>query len=199
MFFKRNCSSHPRCRCERNGKRGSRSDPAFLWVSWYRRIPKAAMLSCGIVLLLGGKMVRSVCGSPWGTRAVLLLGDCLPSVFWMTLLWGTWYFLLGAAFGLVMFSEACCGVISFSTVSKYRGGMFFVSMILLGFLWYPLFFVAARFALCALLCLVLTCLAVLTGWQYWHVSKLAGVLLFVHALFLVWCSAYSIYLVLSLA
>jgi tryptophan-rich sensory protein len=57
-------------------------------------------------------------------------------------------------------------------------------MILLGFLWYPLFFVAARFALSALLCLAVIGLCVLCGLCFWSVSRIFGSLLLLHALYL---------------
>lgn len=139
-----------------------------------------ASLICGGVLLLGGGMVKFICGGPWGTRGALQLGEALPSVAWMTVFWSVWYFCLGCVFGAVMFNERC-GVVSVRTVAKYRGTAYFACMIVLSFLWYPLFFLAARFALCALLSAVLTFLAIAAGLDYAKVYRLAGVVVLIYA------------------
>ncbi len=145
---------------------------------------RAAALICGGVLLLAGKIVRWICGSPWGSLAALRLGDVLPSFFWMSLVWSAWYFVLGAVFGVIMFDGRGAGVISLRSVEKYRGGMYFVAMILLGFLWYPLFFVSAHFSLAALLCVLVTVLALLTTISYLKISRIAGGVLLLHTIFL---------------
>lgn len=161
----------------------------------YGRINRTAALVVGCVFLLAGKIVRWICGSPWGSLAALRLGDTLPSFFWMSFLWSIWYFVLGATFGAVMFDESCAGVIRLRTVEKYRGGMYFVAMILLGFLWYPLFFVLAHFYLATLICLVVTLLAILTAICYLRFSRLAGGVLLLHAIFLVALSLWSLWIV----
>ena len=151
-----------------------------------------AVLVSGIVLLLAGMLVRAVCGSPYHSAVLLYVQGVIPPPWLMTLFWMIWYFLLGGIFGAIMFSGPFCGVICFQSVEKYRGGMFFIAMIFLGFLWYPLFFVAARLFLCAVLLLLILGLCVLTGISFFKVSKWAGSFLFVHALFLIWMLILSI-------
>ncbi|MBQ8718421.1 MAG: tryptophan-rich sensory protein [Clostridia bacterium] len=146
-----------------------------------RRIDLTAALICGLVVLLAGGMVRGICGGPWGTRGALQLGERLPSVALMTLFWSAWYFILGALFGAVMFDERFCGVVDLRTVAKYRGAAALLCMIVLSFLWYPLFFLAARFALSALLSALLTFLAVVAAVNYVKVSRVAGVILLLYA------------------
>ncbi len=162
------------------------------WRAALRQINRTAALLCGGALMLAGMLVRGICGSPWGTQTALLLGQYLPSVPGMTLLWSIWYGILGVVFGAMMFSGERCGVICLRSVEKYRGAMYFLCMILLGFLWYPLFFVASRLALAAVLCVGVTVLAVLCGVSYWKIAGWAGVILWLHALFLACMSVYSI-------
>ena len=154
------------------------------WRTCCRRTNVTAALVCGVVLLLSCSMVRGICGGPWGTRGALQLGERLPSVVWMTLFWSMWHFLLGTIFGVVIFSERFCGVVDFRAIAKYRGTAYFVCMVLLGFLWYPLFFLAARFALCALLSAVLTYLAIAAGFNYAKVVPAAGIVLGLYAIVL---------------
>ena len=145
---------------------------------------KVAAAVCGGVLLLCGVLVRFICGSPWGSSAALILKEQLPSAFFTSLAFDAWYALLGACFGAVMFSGERSKVICLNGVYKYWGALCFLCMILLGFLWYPLFFVAARFALSALLCLAVIGLCVLCGLCFWSVSRIFGSLLLLHALYL---------------
>ena len=159
-----------------------------------RRIDLRAALICGFVLLLASGMVRSICGGPWGTRGALQLGERLPSVAGMTLFWSVWYFVLGMLFGAVMFDERFCGVVDFRAVAKYRGAAYFVCMVVLSFLWYPLFFLAARFALCALLSAVLTILAIAAAINYAKVCRTAGIVLLIYAAVLLMATICGVWL-----
>ncbi|MBQ7337315.1 MAG: tryptophan-rich sensory protein [Clostridia bacterium] len=170
----------------------SKNDVCINCRSSLRRINKAAVFVSGGVLVLAGIMVRLVCGSPWGSRAALHLRELLPSGFWMTFLWRMWYFILGGTFGAIMFSGDSCGVIRLRTVEKYRGGMYFLCMILLGFLWYPIFFIAAKFTLSTLVCIGVTILAFMTGISYFRISRVAGSILFAHAIFLLCLTVFQI-------
>jgi tryptophan-rich sensory protein len=76
--------------------------------------------------------------------------------------------------------------------------MYFITMILLGFLWYPLFFVTARLALAALLSLAVTVLALLCALSYWRISRVAGALMLLHVLYLLILSVWGIALLLTL-
>ena len=164
------------------------------WRIYCRRTNVTAALICGAVLWLACSMVRGICGGPWGTRGALQLGELLPSVVGMTLFWSAWHFVLGTTFGAVMFNERFCGVIDLQTVAKYRGASCFLCMILLGFLWYPLFFLAARFALCALLCAVLTYLAIAAALNYAKVLLGAGIVLGLYAVVLLIATICGVFL-----
>ena len=159
---------------------------------WCRRIPWPAALVCGTVLVIAGGMVTTICGAPLHSQGALLLGDRMPSVAWMTLLWSVWYFLLGASFGCVIKLGGVGGVISLSmrTLYGYRGSLYFLPMILLGYLWYPLFFWAARFTLCVFLSALLVLLALAAGLNYWRVMRVAGAIVLLHAIFLLCCTLY---------
>lgn len=152
---------------------------------WRRRDPWVMLIGGGILLLLSA-VVRGVCGSPYRGEAVLFLRSFFPPIWLLSLLWSAWYFVLGALFGGVMLPWGGSRVISFRCSERYFGGMLFVAMILLGFLWYPLFFVAARYVLCFLLgCLIfLLCLG--CAYRYFRVSALFGTALLLYGGFLLW-------------
>lgn len=143
----------------------------------------AAMLIGAGVLMLTGSIVRGACGSPYHSGMMLRFATLLPPVWLMGLCWMMWYALLGAAlFGVLsdVRTDACTEAV------KYRGGMSFLCMLFLGFLWYPVFFCAGRIFLSVLICLSVLALCVLTALCYRKLFPAAALVLFLHALFLVW-------------
>ncbi len=154
---------------------------------WMRRLvagcPVPMLLCSAGVLMLAGVLVRGASGSPYQQGMMIQFGDVIPPVWLMTVLWMLWYFVLGALFAMVTFG----GRKDFRTqADKYRGGMLFLSMLFLGFLWYPLFFSAGRTFLAALLLLAVLVLCILTALCYIRVFRVAGIVLLLHAAFLFW-------------
>lgn len=176
-----------KCQNKRSGRHFTAT-----WKLWYAHLNRTAMLICGGVLLSASLLIRLLCGSPIASRAALSLHELLPSFFLMTWSWRLWYFLLGCVFGAVMFSDRDVGVICLRSVEKYRGGMYFVAMIFLGFMWYPLFFVTGRFTLATLLSFIVTGLAILCACSYGKISRVAGGILFAHAGYLLILSVRSL-------
>lgn len=142
-----------------------------------------AMLLGGGTLMLAGSIVRGVSGSPYQNGMMLRFGPLFPPVWLMGLSWMLWYALLGAClFGVLSDhrSDACTQAV------KYRGGMSFLCMLFLGFLWYPIFFCTGRIFLSVLLCMAVLALCVVTALTYRSVFRIASLVLFAHALFLAW-------------
>lgn len=160
------------------------------WAAWCRRV-RCSLADCSAValligagmLMLIGVIVRGVCGSPYQSGMMLAFGHILPPVWAMTLLWMLWYALLGAAWARVMFDRRCDPG---TQAVKYRGGMTFLAMLFLGYLWYPVFFCAARPFLGALIVLGVLALCVLTALCYIKLFRGVAVILLLHAVFLIW-------------
>ncbi len=148
---------------------------------WRAGCNLGAMLIGGGATMLAGVIVRAVCGSPYRHGVMVQFDAYIPPVWLMTLLWMLWYFILGATLAYVLSSSRCDRA---SRAEVYRGGMLFLSMLFLGFVWYPLFFVAARFFLAWLIVFAVLALCVLSAWGYWRVSRLVSVILLSHAVFL---------------
>ena len=108
----------------------------------------------------------------------------MPSAFLTSLCFDAWYAVLGGCFGAVMFSGNVRKVICLGGVYKYRGAMCFIGMVLLGFLWYPLFFVTAHYLLAALLCLSVIALCIMSGLCFFRVSRFFGGVLLLYATYL---------------
>ena len=140
-----------------------------------------AMLIGAGSLTLAGSIVRGVSGSPYQNGMMLRFGSLFPPIWLMSLMWMLWYALLGAALFFVLSDgrkDACTEAI------KYRGGMSFLCMLFLGFLWYPVFFSTGRIFLSVLICASVLVLCVVTAWCYRTAFRLTAVLLIIHALFL---------------
>lgn len=153
--------------------------------------PVAPSLIGGGVLLLVATLVRGVCGDPYQRGIFLLCGDAIPPVWVMTLCWMVWYFVLGGTFVWVIWDGRCDPP---TMVKRDRGGMAYLAMLMLGLFWYPTFFCAGRVLLAALIVLAVLALCVITAWVYWRscIYRLAGAVLFAHAVFLLWMLGLSI-------
>ena len=161
---------------------------------WWARLcreARAALGGCSVVALcvgagvcmLAGALLRGMCGSPYQSAMMLRFGHRLPPVWLMTLLWMLSYALLGAAFARVMCDRRCGVPVE---IVKYRGGMTYLAMLMLGFLWYPTFFCAGRVFAAALIVLGVLALCLLTALLYLRVFRITAMLLFWHAVFLMW-------------
>jgi len=143
----------------------------------------------GGVLLLIATLVRGVCGSPYENGILLHCKELLPPVWLMTLLWMVWYVLLGGAFALVMSDRRCD---PYTVSQRLGGGMTYLGMLMMGFLWYPTFFCAGRVFAASLIVLGVLALCVFTALLYWRAYRPAALLLFAHALFLLWMLVLSV-------
>ena len=153
-------------------------------------MPVPAMLVGSGALMLAGAVVRVVSGSPYAHGIMVRFGALMPPAFWMSLGWLLWYGILGAVF----VGTLCrAGRVSPSARADiYAGGMLFLTMIFLGFLWYPLFFSAGVLLLSAILMLIITALCIACGCLYIKCCRPAATVLFCHAAWLVWLCVVNI-------
>ncbi len=140
------------------------------------------MILFGVLLCMAGILVRALSDSPY--RALLELGiaDIVPPVWLMTLLWTIAFFTLGCAGGFVLAYRTSGGC----EVDKYKGCMFFVMLSVAELCWYPLFFSANLIFFSVLLCLLILCLSVAVTVLFYHVTKLAGMIILFHDLWLIY-------------
>ena len=138
-----------------------------------------AMLG-GALMVVAGMLTRAWAGAPYEGILRMGLGEVIPPVWLMTLLWLLWYFGLGATCGGVLTVHGGC------SVTAWRGACFFLLMAGLGFLWYPLFFLRNALGLCILICLVLIALCVLCAINWQNLSLVAAAFLYLHALWLLY-------------
>ena len=144
---------------------------------------RPAMLIGAFAMMVAGWLTRSVCGSPNQQGIMLQFGDQIPPVWVMTVLWTLWYLILGGMVGGIMSDRRENG---WEAVCRYRGALLFLCMAFLGFLWYPVFFVCARFFVAAIMLLLVLACCGGCAWFYAKASRLVGGVLLVHAVFLLW-------------
>ncbi len=135
----------------------------------------------GVLLLVAGIMVRAFVGSPYPTMLLLEISDLVPPVWIMTLLWSLSFFSIGAAAGFVLGYR-----VGGNEGEKYKGCMFFVLLAVLELCWYPVLFGANLVFLSILVSIVILCLAVAVTVCFYRVSKLAGMILFFHDIWLIY-------------
>lgn len=132
------------------------------------------MLACGMV-------VRFAVGNPHIMLMALDIGDIVPPVWLMTLLWSLSFFTIGAAAGFVIgFRVGGC------EIDKYKGGMLFVLLAVLELCWYPTLFGAGLVFLSALESILILCFSVGATLCFYRVGKLAGILLLLHDIWLIY-------------
>ena len=141
----------------------------------------ACVLALGILFALGGILVRLLVGSPYLSILALGIKTLIPPVWLMCVLWTVSFFTVGCAAGLVLGYRG-----GGWEAEKYKGGMIFILMAVLELCWYPTFFGAGLIFLSVLETVAILCLAVGSMLCFSRVSRLSGILLFFHVIWLVY-------------
>ncbi len=127
------------------------------------------MVIFSLVFLVIAFIVRGAAGSPFRVISYCNLRSVIPPVWLMVILWVAWYIVLGGVFGSVLFGHVCR-----DEVAKYKGGMLFMLMMALGYLWYPIFFGAAALLFALFVAEAVLALAFLSAIYFFRVRKGAG-------------------------
>lgn len=138
------------------------------------------MILGGIVTLMAGLFVRFAVGAPYQMMLELGVGDIVPPVWIMALLWSVELFTVGCAAGFVL------GHADRGGGEKYKGCMFFLLFVLLEMLWYPTFFSAGLVFVSVLLAILILCLSVSITACFYRVTKFAGMIFLLHDVWLIY-------------
>lgn len=139
------------------------------------------MLLVGLACLLGGILVRSGVGAPYGAILELGIGELIPPAWWMAFLWSVSFFTVGCAAGFVL-AYRCGG----REGEKYKGVLLFLLLYAGELLWYPTLFLWQRVFLSVLLSILLLCLSVWVSSCFARVTRLSGVILLLHDVWLIY-------------
>lgn len=113
----------------------------------YERTNKKIVLSMPILLIFLSVFTRWVSGSPIPTLHFVGAKDAVPPIWLLVLLFCLFYVVAGLALGLALGNRVCP-----YGAKKYQGAMYFVISLALGYVWYPLFFVARLFLVSTIAC-----------------------------------------------
>lgn len=145
------------------------------------------MLTFAGISLFIALVVRLLSGNP---RSSIVLGNLtgvVPPLFLMTLLWMIWHILLGAAFGSVMGRRVCR-----DEAGKYKGGMLFILMMALIYIWYPLFFGALALFSALLVCEAVLALSFIIAVLFIRVRRWAGFVMLAFAVWMLYMTSINI-------
>jgi len=135
----------------------------------------------GILLTVCAIMVRVWVGSPYRSMLELGIGEITPPVWLMTILWTLAFFINGCACGFVFaYRLRNC------ETEKYKGCFYFLLLAILELLWYPTLFGNQWVFLSILESILILCMSVATTVVFYRVTKLAGMLLLLHDIWLIY-------------
>jgi len=139
------------------------------------------MILIGVLFAAGGIVVRGLVGSPYQRILELSIGDLIPPVWVMVLLWTLSFFMVGSAAGFVLGYRigGCDG-------EKYKGCMYFVLLAVLELCWYPTLFGACWVFISLLESILILCVALAVTFSFYRVSKFAGMILLFHDVWLIY-------------
>ncbi len=146
-----------------------------------------------VMVFLAGILSRILSGSPiYMLRLCGLIGK-IPKAWVFTLIWSLWYLILGFLFGFVLGSRRVG-----REVPKYKGSLWFVCMMLFNIVWYPLFFKSGTVSLALVDLAIIILFCFLCSVEYYKVYKIAGILLSIHLIWLLWCFYINLKVFLSI-
>lgn len=138
------------------------------------------MLTVGVLLTVAGILVRMTVGSPYRTILELGIGELVPPVWLMTVLWTLCFFIIGCAAGFALGYRNGCNE------EKYKGCMFFVLLAVAELGWYPVLFGANLVFISVLLSILILCLSLAVTFSFYRLTKFAGMLFLLHDIWLIY-------------
>ncbi|MEE0969723.1 MAG: TspO/MBR family protein, partial [Clostridia bacterium] len=135
-----------------------------------------------IIVFFAGVLSRLLSGSPIYMLRFCGLWNKVPKAWVFTLIWSFWYIFLGFCFGFVLGSKPIG-----REVSKYKGSLWFVIMLVFNVIWYPLFFKAGAIFIALIDVIVIMLFCFLCAVEYFKVYRAIGVCIFLHFAWLIWC------------
>lgn len=139
------------------------------------------MILAGSLCMLGGIILRGCAGAPYPVILELGIGELIPPAWIMALLWTVSFFTIGCAAGFVL-----CYRMAGRGEEKYKGSMLFLLLYAAELCWYPALFAARLVFFSTLLCFLILCISVWVTACFYRVTKLAGFLLLLHDVWLIY-------------
>ncbi len=138
-------------------------------------------VGAGVLLLIAGLIVRFKVGGPYRVMMEMGIGELVPPVWLMGLLWSLSLFLIGCAAGFVLGYKK-----SGYAIEKYKGCMVFVLLSVLELVWYYVFFGKSLVFISVLISIGVFVLSLWITALFYRVTKFAGMLFLLHDIWLLY-------------
>ena len=96
-------------------------------------------------------------------------------------MWLFWYIMLGIAFGSIFSREK-----NNNNENKYKCGMLFITMMALGYAWYPMFFGKGALFLALLICEVVLLLSIFCFICFWRINLCYASIMCMFSIWMIW-------------
>lgn len=138
-----------------------------------------AIIFSAVFLALG--MLVCLCGGSTYIYTMLLLPNFAVGRGVFVVLWTLFYITFGFTLEIILATRC--------VFRREKLITLFVFTVLLGYLWFPIFFGANAFLLAFLLCVIISVMAFITLKKFLRVNKLVSIIMGVYFLWLLYCCA----------
>lgn len=143
------------------------------------------------LLVLAGGVLVSIFGGDRRLYAVINKSPLAPPSFVFPIVWTVLYLLIGGAAGAVFGYERKCG-----EVEKYKGLFLFLLMLMLNYLWYPLFFGAGMFLIAFIDILLMIALTIIIRKLFGRILCSAKLVMTIYLIWLIYAAILNLSVVL---
>lgn len=145
-----------------------------------------AALICGAVSAIICIGVRIMAGSPYDMIHKLDSADLIPPIWIFNLTCIFWSFLSGAAAGMLIQAVNNGRINGREEIFAYRGGLFFISLLYLNLIWYPMLFVSEALFLSLCIALISVICSGVCAFQWYHADKSACLVMSAYTVWLIY-------------
>ena len=126
---------------------------------------------------------RILSKSPYEALYLLNASDILPPIWIFNILSMIWFFVSGLAFGIIIYRIVMRRNVLSEVVEGYNGGLYYVALVLLSLIWYPLFF-SCRIAIALAISLICAICAVFCGVIWQRIDRYAALIILSYSVWL---------------
>lgn len=138
-------------------------------------------------------LVRLISGSPFDMLHKFNTSNLLPPIWLFNLCSLFWAFIIVYAAGIIINQVSCGKCRGKMEICSYKGGLFFVSVLFLSLIWYPVFFIAERPFIALIVSLSMAICSALCAFFWSGINRIAALIV---AAYTLW-SSYIVFINLS--
>jgi tryptophan-rich sensory protein len=112
--------------------------------------------------------------------------ELIPPMWIFNLLWLVWSYLSGSAAGAVICNVSIGRTSGREEIQAYKGGLFFISLLFLNLIWYPILFINESLFLSLVVLLTSVICSILCSAAWQKVNRMPGLIMAAHTIWLVY-------------